>query len=69
MGRAHVRLRIDKTGAITECSVLRSSGSAELDAATCKVLNERAKFEPARDVDGNATRGIVVTAIRWILMG
>jgi len=69
MGRAHVRLRIDEAGAITECSVLRSSGSAELDAATCKVLNERAKFEPARDVDGNATRGIVVTAIRWILMG
>ena len=69
MGRAHVRLRIDEAGAITECSILRSSGSTELDAATCKVLNERAKFEPARDVDGKATRGIVVTAIRWILMG
>jgi TonB family protein len=69
MGRAHVRLRIDDTGSITECSVLRSSGSAELDATTCKVLNERAKFDPARDVDGKATRGIVVTAVHWMLMG
>jgi len=69
MGRAHVRLRVADTGAVTECSVLRSSGSAELDAATCKVLSERAKFEPAQDVDGKATRGIVVTAVHWMLMG
>lgn len=69
MGRAHVRLRVTDTGAVTECSVLRSSGSAELDAATCKVLSERAKFEPAQDVDGKATRGIVVTAVHWMLMG
>lgn len=69
MGRAHVRLRINEAGSITECSVLRSSGSAELDAATCKVLNERAKFDPAQDVDGKSTRGIVVTAVHWMLMG
>ena len=69
MGRAHVRLRISDTGAITECSILRSSGSAELDNATCRILTERATFEPARDVEGKATRGVVVTAIRWIMMG
>jgi TonB family protein len=69
MGRAHVRLRINDAGAITECSIVRSSGSAELDAATCKVLNERAKFEPALDVDGKPTRGIYVTAVHWMLRG
>ncbi|NUT00445.1 MAG: TonB family protein [Sphingomonas sp.] len=68
MGRAHVRLRVNDSGAITECSILRSSGSAELDNTTCRILNERAKFEPARDIDGKATRGVIVTAIQWIMM-
>lgn len=68
MGRADVRLRVNENGAISECSILRSSGSADLDTVTCKVLNERAKFEPARDVDGKAIRGIVVTSIQWIMI-
>lgn len=68
MGRAHVRLRISEAGAIDECSVVRSSGSAELDTVTCKVFRERAKFEPARDVDGKPTRGLLVTSVRWILV-
>ena len=68
MGKADVRLRVGENGSISECSILRSSGSADLDTVTCKVLNERAKFEPARDVDGKAVRGIVVTSIQWIMI-
>ena len=67
MGRVFVRLRISETGALTDCSVVRSSGSAELDAATCTVIRERAKFAPARDLDGKAVRGVVASTVQWML--
>lgn len=67
MGRVFVRLRISEAGALTDCSVLRSSGSTELDAVTCRVIKERARFEPARDTGGKAIRGVVSSTVQWML--
>lgn len=67
MGRVFVRVKVSDTGALTDCSVQRSSGSTELDDATCKVIRERAKFAAARDLDGKPIRGVVTRTVQWML--
>jgi TonB family protein len=44
-------------GRVTDCVVTSSSGSASLDAATCRIVRERARYRPARDPQGNAVAG------------
>lgn len=39
-------------GTIAECTVTTTSGSNELDATTCNLLSQRARFDPARDENG-----------------
>lgn len=39
-------------GRVTECTIARSSGSAELDETTCRLIQKRFRFEPARDAQG-----------------
>ena len=34
------------------CTVVRSSGHAALDATTCRLIEKRFRFEPARDAQG-----------------
>lgn len=36
------------------CSVLKSSGNAELDATTCRLIEKRFRYRPARDAHGHA---------------
>lgn len=64
-GRARVRLLVDKTGRTTDCTILASSGHGSLDAATCRILRSRARFHPAKDIDGKPVRGAAVTSIEW----
>ena len=53
-GTVGVVLSISPTGKVAKCDVILSA-SPELDARTCAVLSERAKFIPARDRRGRAT--------------
>lgn len=46
------RLDIGPDGQVSHCSILRSSGSAALDAGTCRIVSGRARFTPARDGEG-----------------
>src|SRR5438270_11285532 len=48
-GRVTVMLGLNVLGRVTSCNVLRSSGSSELDKATCNILHRRAGFTPAMD--------------------
>lgn len=41
-------------GRVSNCRVVRSSGNAELDQTTCRLIERRFRYEPARDADGNA---------------
>lgn len=49
------RLDIGIDGRVTGCTITSSSGSPTLDAATCRLLVARARFEPARDANGKPT--------------
>lgn len=64
-GTARFRLAIDPSGRVGECTITRSSGHAELDAATCRLIERRARFEPARDAQGNRVAGTYSNAINW----
>jgi protein TonB len=52
-------------GRVRDCTVTRSSGSAELDAATCAKVSQRARFDPASDERGTVVAGRYANAIRW----
>ena len=66
-GTVSVVLQIGTNGRVTSCSVASSSGSRALDSTTCRVLQSRAKFSPARDSSGNATTGSKSQRITWRL--
>jgi protein TonB len=51
-GRAMVSLRVEPTGQVTNCRVLRSSGDAYVDGGLCPLIMQRLRFLPALDDRG-----------------
>ena len=66
-GIVHYTLSIDPRGKVSNCVITRSSGSVALDDATCRVLQRRARFDPARDIDGKPVADLQTGRIRWKL--
>lgn len=66
-GQVGFRLRVDATGKPDGCVVTRTSGSAELDNATCDLMLTRARFSPARGVGGEPERGDFSSSVAWTL--
>lgn len=51
-GRVSFAVAIGVDGRVTNCRIRRSSGAAMLDAATCRVVRERARYSAARNALG-----------------
>ncbi len=51
-GTVKFRLDLDARGDVKGCHVTGSSGYADLDVMTCKLLRKRARFMPAQDSAG-----------------
>ncbi|MFV1918299.1 energy transducer TonB [Sphingomonas sp. MJ1 (PH-R8)] len=51
-GSVTVGFTVDAAGRATGCAVTRSSGSAELDATTCRLIEARYRYAPARAPNG-----------------
>jgi len=66
-GTSAFKLTIDRQGRVADCAITSSSGSKSLDAATCNVIQTRARFVPARDSSGNAVTDEFRGRIRWEL--
>lgn len=66
-GTVFVALNVGIDGRVGACTVLESSGSAVLDAATCRILMRRARFRPAHDGRGRAVPDIYRQRVRWQL--
>jgi TonB family protein len=66
-GAVQFRLGVGADGRPTECAIAATSGSAILDDTTCRLLMERARFEPARDEKGKAVPDEVTARIVWRL--
>ena len=68
-GKARVRLRVDANGKVTECFVMHSSGSADLDKETCDVYRTRYHYSPAVDTYGKPMASFVVSSVVWAIPG
>jgi TonB family protein len=68
-GTVAFRLTVGKNGRTIACVITKSSGSADLDAATCKAMARRTKFAPAVDPSGNPVEGTYESRVTWKLPG
>ena len=66
-GTVTVRYRIGVDGRATNCVITRSSGNRELDETTCRLIEDRYRYEPSRDPQGRAIGSYMVTDNDWIL--
>ena len=66
-GTTRFKLVVGPDGKVKDCSVTSSSGSSALDATTCRLMRQRARFQPATGSDGRPTGDTVASAIRWVL--
>jgi hypothetical protein len=66
-GLTSVVILVDEKGAVRDCMIDGTSGIATLDAMTCIVVRQRAKFEAATDKDGKPVRSFLMTRVRWAM--
>ncbi|WP_374942371.1 energy transducer TonB [Sphingomonas sp.] len=66
-GTVGVRFVVDVDGRVPSCSVTRSSGSRLLDDTTCRLIVQRYRFRPARDVRGRPFRSVIVQNESWVI--
>lgn len=51
-GTVLVRYTVGVDGHPSGCTITQSSGNAALDAVTCRLIEQRFRYEPARDAEG-----------------
>ena len=66
-GTARFAVTVGTNGRVTDCRIVSSTGHEALDAATCKLVKQRAKFAPARNGAREKIAGTYTNAIRWEL--
>ena len=66
-GTTSFRVSVSADGRVSSCSITGSSGSPDLDEATCSNVTRRARFTPATDGEGNPTTGSYQGRIRWVI--
>ena len=58
---------IGADGRVKQCTVIQSSGHADLDATTCRLIKQRFRYRPARDARGNAVPDVKGWKQTWWL--
>jgi TonB family protein len=66
-GAVVVRYVVGTGGRVSDCVVLVSSRSPELDSTTCRLFTQRLRFEPALDAEGRAVSALLVRTVVWRL--
>lgn len=66
-GTVAVVLLIDTDGKVADCTLTQTSGAAALDAQTCAIIRQRARYKPAKGLDGKPARDVDSARIRWII--
>jgi TonB family protein len=66
-GTVAVVMLVDERGRVADCTFVGTSGAAVLDAQTCAILKERAKFTPAVGTDGKPAKDAFIQRITWLL--
>lgn len=68
-GTVSVRFLVQTDGRVGECRVTRSSGYRSLDAATCRLIQQRFRYEPSRDVEGRPVPAWILENHTWAIEG
>ena len=64
-GTVLVEFRVRTDGRTDSCRVIRSSGFAVFDQATCRLIEQRFRFRPARSAAGQAIDWVIRTDYTW----
>ena len=62
-GTSGFRVTIDADGKVANCQITSSSGHADLDEATCKLVSRRARFRKPSDGYGS----VYSNRVRWVI--
>ena len=68
-GSVAVRYTVEPDGRVTGCRVIDSSGHADLDATTCRLIERRFVYRPARDGSGRPIRAVITRTYDWMVPG
>lgn len=66
-GTTRYQATVSPFGFITDCRIIATSGSPVLDTATCRLIERRARFYPARDEQDQATEATIAQDVVWRL--
>jgi protein TonB len=64
-GRVGISFTVGVTGRVISCRITRSSGIAELDALTCRLIQERFRYRPSTDRYGRPIPDVVEGEQDW----
>ena len=64
-GTTVTEISVSPAGRPSACRVIQTSGSRDLDAATCQLIMQRFRFKPARNAAGQAISGAVEYEQEW----
>lgn len=56
---------VNTDGSVSDCRVTRSSGIAQLDGLTCRLIEQRYRYKPSLDEDGQPVRSRVYHNYTW----
>ena len=65
-GTVSLQINVEPSGRVSKCAPVRGSGNAGLDALTCRLVRERARFNPARDPQGRRVVGQSYMTFAWV---
>lgn len=60
---------VNEQGRVADCTVVQTSGVAALDAQSCAIVVERARFQPATGADGKPAKSIFRQRVTWQITG
>ena len=66
-GSALVRFTVATDGRVDFCRVLRSTTNSEIEATTCRLIQRRFIYRPARDAGGRPIEEVVTRTFHWSL--
>ncbi len=68
-GTVEFCIRIEANGRVGDCTILKSSGFADLDKGSCDLARSQFRFTPAHDDDGNPIPDGIKIKMNWLIPG
>ena len=66
-GAVVVNFDVGTNGRVSNCRVVSSSGNADLDGTTCRLIEKRFRYKPATDAQGRAVPSVSAWRQEWWL--